>query len=196
MAKFSGKDFALSLVGLIFAKIKPLFTDLQTTVETHTTTIADMQTEITTLTGLGGRFIGMYSATEDFPSTGIKTGDVVYLSDADGNATSVYKRAANGTWVLLTDIATFAEALSGLKASASDVTAGTATDKFMTVKQVVDFVDAALADIDLSTRALVAGDANQTFDVAQADIDSTQAVRADQFVLPTQAQVDAAYTAA
>jgi len=136
----------------------------------------DMKNSLSNL----GTIIGDVDKMSDIPTTDldgnpIGNGDIVYLTKQDGdNQSGQYKY--NGTdWVLMST----GFNVDDILATEPEVDEGTKTKKVPNVKDLKQYY------------ARKNGNAEESFEVKDAEEGTKQAINASQLVLPTQAEVDA-----
>jgi hypothetical protein len=138
--------------------------------------IATLATSVGSITG---GYKGAFATKALMDAVTAKAGDWAILSVDDGsNESGIYVRGAtNFSFVL--DIAAFSEIKTEILASNSEFETGTSTEKTATVKQIKD----ALATItsQLDDYALKGGDSANKFLVADASVNTKEAVNASQF---------------
>ena len=149
-----------------------------------------VESRVTSLESITGTFKGAFDTVAEMPvGSGVKNGDWAILKvDIVGTGTieapqyesGIYLKASAG-WQFAFNLESFQEISQQILASQSEADAGTSTSKVLTVAQTVAKINAALAQLDLSSKADVGGNAMQKFLVGAADIESDQAVRASQF---------------
>lgn len=143
----------------------------------------ELRAEFGSITGV---FKGSVALFADLAAITAKNGDWAVLKADDGaNESGIYVKGSAG-WSYVADITTIDE-VQAILASDAVFSAGTATDKTATVKQIADA---------LALKAQKVGDASQAFAVADAAAGTKEAVNAAQFTSVSQAEADADWAAA
>jgi hypothetical protein len=138
--------------------------------------IATLATSVGSITG---GYKGVFPTKSAMDAVTAKAGDWAILSVDDGsNESGIYVRGTtNFSFVL--DIAAFSEIRTEILASDAEFTTGTSTEKTATVKQIQDALVAITTKLD--DYALKGGDDANKFLVADASVNTKEAVNASQF---------------